>query len=145
MANYILCTALMTIALIVALGTAAGLTAGIALGDIGRYVPELVSTALIQLPAIFVLGSIGCLLFGILPRGTIAVWGIYALSMLGGPVMSALVSLPHWAQNLSAFSHTPGAPAEPVTALPLVTMSGIAVLCTVAGLVAFRRRNVANF
>jgi len=143
--SYIAYGALATAAIIVCLGAAEGLTTGLTLGNTGHYISELLAAALVQLPAMFVFGGIAVLCFGLVPRAAVAItWAAYALAMLAGPIMSGLIRVPHWAQNVSPFSHTPNAPAEPITAMPLIVLSLIAVGLTAAGLSFYRRRNVAG-
>ena len=61
-----------------------------------------------------------------------------------GPLFgAATLQLPQWVQNLSPFTHIPKAPAADVTAVPVVSLQAISAVLTVAGLVAFRRRNFA--
>jgi polyether ionophore transport system permease protein len=45
-------------------------------------------------------------------------------------------------QNTSPFTHIPKAPAAEISALPVVSLLAVAGGLAVAGLVAFRRRNL---
>ena len=56
---------------------------------------------------------------------------------------AATFQLPLWVQNSSPFTHIPKAPAAEITAVPVVSLLAVAVALAVAGLVAFRRRNLA--
>jgi len=44
--------------------------------------------------------------------------------------------------DLSPFTHTPKLPGSAVAALPLVILSAVAIMLTLAGLAGFRRRDI---
>ena len=66
------------------------------------------------------------------------------MSIVLGPLFGgATLQLPRWVQDISPFTHNPKAPAAEVTLVPVVGLLAISAVLTVAGLVAFRRRNLA--
>ena len=66
------------------------------------------------------------------------------LFILLGPLFGAATfQLPKWVQDISPFTHIPKAPAADITAVPLLSLVAISAVIGVAGLVAFRRRNLA--
>lgn len=104
----------------------------------------LVGAAFAPVPAVLVLASIAVLAFGLLPSFSIAIsWCVFALCFLLGQ-FGALLKLPQAVMNLSPFTHIPAAPAEAITFTPLAALCGVALLCTVAGLAAFRKRDITT-
>ena len=92
-----------------------------------------------------VIGGVVVAVTALLPRwaGPVS-WAVVMVSILLGPLFGAATfQLPTWAQDLSPFTHVPKAPAAAITALPVVGLLVISALLAVAGLVAFRRRNLA--
>ena len=66
------------------------------------------------------------------------------VAILLGPLFGAATfQLPLWVQDISPFTHIPKAPAADITAVPVVSLVAIAAALVLAGLVAFRRRNLA--
>ncbi|MBP1160028.1 ABC-2 type transport system permease protein [Rhodococcus sp. PvR044] len=126
---------------LLAAGLVAGLTYGIAAGDIGGKLPRVLATGLVQLPAVWMLAAITVLLFGLVPRFTPVAWGVLvtfvALFLLG-----SISGVPQWVQGLQPFSHTPKLPGAEFEATPLVWLLVIDAALLVAGLIAFRRRDL---
>lgn len=125
--------------------TVAGLTAGLVYGlnidDMGQ-VPRLLGSALVQLPAVWLLAAIAVAMFGLLPRFAAAVaWAVLAGCVLFGQFGSAL-QFDQWLLDLSPFTHIPDVPGGDVSLMPLIWLLGAAILLTAAGLTAFRRRDV---
>ena len=81
----------------------------------------------------------------LLPRWAGAVsWAVVMVAILLGPLFGAATfQLPLWVQDISPFTHIPKAPAADITAVPVVSLVAIAAALVLAGLVAFRRRNLA--
>ncbi|MEU3351853.1 ABC transporter permease [Streptomyces sp. NPDC037389] len=131
-----------TAVVLLAGGLGMGLAYGITAGDVGGQVPRVLGAALAQLPAAWVLASVALLLFGALPRGAVAAWGVaggcLAIGWLG-PVLR----LPGWVMDLSPFGHLPKLPGTAaVSVAPFVWLTGLAALLAAVGLAAFRRRDV---
>jgi ABC-2 type transport system permease protein len=119
---------------------AAGVAAGFVHGERGD-VPRLVTTAIVQLPAVWVLVGIALALFGVAPRFARGSWGVLAgcvvLGQLGQPLQ-----LPSWAMNLSPFTHLPRPLGGGIDAVPLLLLLGAASGFTTFGLLALRRRDL---
>jgi ABC-2 type transport system permease protein len=129
-----------TVLVIGAGGLGAGLAHAVATGDAGQ-VPRLLGAALIYTPAALVLGGLAVLLFGWIPRLTLAAWAALAVCLVIG-WLGGVLDLPAWLTNLSPFTHVPGAPLDPITAGPLVALAATALVLTAAGLAGFRRRDL---
>lgn len=126
---------------LVAAGTGVGLAHGLRVDDVGGYVGSMLSGALAQLPAIWVVVGIATALFGLLPRFTTTAWAIaaaFVLLALFGPIFD----LNPFVLDASPFTHVPRVPASDVTVAPLLALAAIAATLLVAGLAGFRRRDV---
>jgi len=140
-AGHILIGAIASLAIMVLLGIATGVGFGISTGDFGRVWP-LVRAAAVQAPAMWVMGGITVLLFGISDRLANVAWGPLAAAFAIW-TMTAFGNLPDWVIDLSPFTHTPLVPFERADPVPLVTMTLIAAALAAAGLAFFRRRDLA--
>ncbi len=130
-------------ALLAAAGAATGFVRGLIEGDLLGDTASLTGAALAQTPAVWVLGGVVALFFGLLPRWSVGLsWAVFAIFLVFSR-MGELIGLPQAAQNLSPFSHLPALPAADFTATPLVTLLAVAVLLTAAGVATFRRRDLA--
>lgn len=90
---------------------------------------------------VLVLSGFARLLFGVLPRWMVLAWVplvFAAVVMLFGD----LFQIPQWLQDVSPFEHLPMVPAEDFAWGPVLAMVAIAAVLSVAGQIAFRRRNV---
>jgi ABC-2 type transport system permease protein len=122
-------------------GVAAGLTYGLSVDDVAGQLPRVVGAALVQLPAVWVLGALAVGLFGLLPRLAPAAWAALAVCVLLGQ-LGAVLELSQWALDVSPFTHIPKVPGGTLTVAPLVWLVGIAAAFAVAGFAGFRRRDV---
>ena len=126
----------------VAAGIGAGLMRGADIGDMGKGLWGGVSGSLVQLPAIWVLVGLTVAVFGLLPRLSPAIgWAALALCLLLGQV-GALLQLDEKILDISPFTHIPVVPGGDFKALPLVILTGIAVVLIAIGFAGFRRRDI---
>ncbi|RZQ65365.1 ABC transporter permease [Amycolatopsis suaedae] len=122
-------------------GFAMGAGHGLRVGDLWGTVADVFGGTLVQLPAIWVVIGVAMVLFGVLPKYTILAWAVAigcVLLTLFGPILGLSEAF----LNISPFSHIPKVPGGDVTAPPLLWLSAIAAVALVAGLAAFRRRDV---
>ncbi|MGP3934540.1 ABC transporter permease [Nonomuraea sp. KM88] len=128
-------------AALIALGAGAGLAYGASSGDLGKL-PLVLGAALAYLPAVWAMTGIAVLLAGLLPRLSMAAWGIWAVfilldvfGMLGQVDESVLVVIP--------FVHVPWVVLGQVTVAPLVLLSAVAAALGAVGLAGLHRRDIA--
>lgn len=126
-----------------AAGLTGGLVYGLSVGDVGRELPRVLAGAMVQLPAVWVLAGVTVALFGLLPRFASAAWAALAVFLVLWMVQMS-VPLSQWLLDLSPFFHIPTIPGGEMTATPLVSLVAITAVLAVAGLVGFRRRDVAR-
>lgn len=145
MMSHVLNAGLGAVGLLLVFAVSMGMAAGWVLGDTPAQLRALIGAGLVQLPGIMVLGSAVVALTALVPRwaGTVS-WAMVMLSVLVGPMFgAATMQLPQWVQDTSPFTHIPKVPAVAVTATPVVALVAIAVALAMAGLLSFRRRNLA--
>ncbi|MFF7472590.1 ABC transporter permease [Streptomyces sp. NPDC008092] len=114
--------------------------AGFAVGY-GRQVAPILGACLVQLPAIWVIGGVAVLLYGLAPRLAPAAWGVAVAALLIGWVGPAL-NAPRLVLDLSPFGHLPKLPGGGMEWGPVLTLTGLAVVLAGAGLAGLRRRDV---
>jgi putative exporter of polyketide antibiotics len=143
--SHILNAGLGALALLLVFAVSMGLAAGAVLGDVPAQLGALVAAALVQLPGIMVIGAAVVALTALLPRWASPLsWTVALVSVLVGPLFgAATMQLPQWVQNLSPFTHVPKVPAADITTVPIISLVALSAALAVAGLVAFRRRNLA--
>jgi len=123
----------------------AGLSAGLGhavqtanMGEVGR----VLAGALVQLPAVWVLTGIVVAGFGLAPRLASLGWVAFTVFLLLGE-LGPLLRVPQWAMDLSPFTHVPKLPGASVHPVPLLLLVVAAAVLVAAGLVGFRRRDLA--
>ncbi|MFI7649047.1 ABC transporter permease [Micromonospora sp. NPDC049460] len=132
------------LALVLLGGLTTGLGYGLVTGDPLGQTAELGGAALVRLPALLVVAGVVTALFGLLPRWSVALsWAALIGFLLLGQ-LGAVLDLPQAALNLSPYTHVPSVPAVDLAALPLVVLTGVAVVLLAAGLAGFRRRDVPS-
>jgi ABC-2 type transport system permease protein len=124
--------------------TCMAVTAGRMLGDTGHELAILCAAALAQLPGVLVLGALVVVAVGLVPRVAVPVaWVLLMASLVLGPMFGPGLGLPQWLLDLSPFTHLPKAPANPITATPLILVMALCVGLVVLGLAALRRRDLS--
>ncbi|MFF3356997.1 ABC transporter permease [Streptomyces sp. NPDC002917] len=113
---------------------------GLAVGY-GDEFGAVLGAALVQVPAIWLLGGLAVLLYGALPKAAPAAWGVVGACLLIGWIGPAL-DLPQSVMNLSPFGHLPKLPGTEMQWAPVLLLTAMAVALTGAGLAALRRRDL---
>ncbi|MDN3354649.1 ABC transporter permease [Actinomadura sp. DC4] len=122
-------------------GVLVGLIHGLRAHDLAGEFPRVFWSALVQLPAVWVLAGITVALFGLAPRIAVAAWGLLGAFLLLGQ-LGPLLKLKQWMMDLSPFTHVPKLPGAEMRAQPVIWMIVVAAALTALGLAAFRRRDV---
>jgi ABC-2 type transport system permease protein len=128
--------------LLLLVGLTTGLVYGAHTGDMGKALGQLLGSALVQVPAVWVLAGIAVALFGLVPRLAAAAWGVL-VAFLVLTEFGSFLNLSRWATDISPFSHVPKLPGGTFTATPLLWLAGAAVALIAVGLAALRRRDLA--
>jgi len=130
-------------------GTVAlALTAGLAVGaaralDSGRFsdLLDVLAGTLVQLPAVWLIIAIVVAAYGLGARFALIGWVALVSFVLLGE-FGTIIELPDSVIRLSPFTHLPKLPGSPLTVAPLVVLFTLAAAFTVAGLTAFRQRDL---
>ncbi|HEX6148558.1 ABC transporter permease [Nocardioides sp.] len=129
--------------LMLVFGVAMAITAGQVLGGTGSLVRDIVGAALIQLPAIGVLGAAVVTVVMVLPRWSVGLsWLLVVFCVFVGPMFGPSLELPSWLLDLSPFTHVPNSPAVAITSGPLLGLGVTCVLLGAAGTLMLRQRNL---
>lgn len=123
-------------------GIGMGITGSQSMGDI-RYLSALTFAGLAFLPALWVAIGFAVFLYGLFPRKAGFSWAIvvhaFLVLYLGGALQ-----LPEWLTDLSPFGHIPSMPAQEFELVPLLVLSGVALVLIVIGFIGYRRRDITN-
>ncbi|MEU4932169.1 ABC transporter permease [Streptomyces yokosukanensis] len=109
----------------------------------GRQIGPVLGACLLQVAAVWVIGGIAVLLFGVVPRGATAAWGVAGAVLLIGWIGPAL-NVPRAVLDLSPFGHLPKLPGGGMQWEPVLVLLGLAVALVGAGLAGLRRRDLAG-
>ncbi|KJF20443.1 anibiotic ABC transporter [Rhodococcus sp. AD45-ID] len=123
-------------------GVFTGFAFGLVTDDIAGNTVRMAGAALAYLPAVLVVLAVVALVFGLFPAIASSLsWGIFAACIVLGQ-FGVLFKLPQVVLDLSPFTHVPTAPAEAVTALPLVVLTALALALGASAIAAFARRDI---
>ena len=123
-------------------GAGIGAAYAVVTGDAGQVV-RMIGAALVTVPAILVLVGVAVAFFGVVPRWSLAVWGVLAASILV-ELFGELLRLPAWSRMVSPFHHLPDVPAEDIRVLPLVVLLVLAAVLAGIGVSGLRTRDIRS-
>ncbi|MEU8852881.1 ABC transporter permease [Streptomyces sp. NPDC048564] len=109
----------------------------------GKQLGPILGACLVQLPAVWVVGGLAVLLYGLLPRAAMAAWGVAGAILLIGWVGPAL-DVPQAVLDLSPFGHLPKLPGGGMEWGPVLAVTGLAVVLVAGGLAGLRRRDMTT-
>ncbi|NNH68436.1 ABC transporter permease [Nocardia uniformis] len=122
-------------------GFGEGLTHGLAISDAGEL-SRLTLAALVYLPAVWIVAALAAVAVGWLPRAAITLaWSVFAYCVLA-VLFTTSFDLPDWFDDAAPFAHTPQAPLEAATALPLLVLVGVGAAGIALALTGLRRRDI---
>ncbi|WP_339130600.1 ABC transporter permease [Streptomyces sp. f51] len=113
---------------------------GLALGY-GSAFGAVLGASLVQVPAVWTVGGLAVLLYGLSPRVARGAWAAAGLALLLGWIGPAL-KIPQAVMDLSPFGHLPKLPGGTMTWTPVLVLTAIAAALTTAGLACLRRRDM---
>ncbi len=131
------CIALALVMAVAAWGGAAVKGADVSLGD-------LLETSLNTLPVVALFLGLAILGFALVPRHT----GAIAFGLVGGAYLweqtGAIVKAPEWVLAISPFHWLALVPSEPFDLVASLVMLGVGAAAALAGVEAFRRRDIVT-
>lgn len=141
--GWLLASTLVAALTVVVVLVAAGLAG--ALGFVALDDPDgawsTLGAALVQAPAALAFTGITVLLFGLLPRVATALgWGVFGI-LTGVGLFGGLLGLPDGLERISPLANVPALPVEDW--VPTTLVGATAVVATVLGALAFRRRDLS--
>lgn len=104
---------------------------------------KALSSALVFLPAIWVLIGIVVFLIGVFPKATSLIWMYFAFCFIV-IYLSELLSFPDWLSNLSSFTHVPQLLIEDGNILSLSVMTIVAIIIGLIGFIGYKKRDIAG-
>ncbi|TIC87606.1 hypothetical protein E8D34_07910 [Nocardioides sp. GY 10113] len=128
------------VVVVVGSAVAFGLATVLSTGETG-YLGTLVGAGLAYLPAELVIGAVGALLFGLLPRAYGLAWVLFGLVAAIG-LLGPGLQLDQWIQDLSPLTHVGNPPSGTVEAASLVWLLAIAAALVAGAFVTFRQRRI---
>jgi len=140
--SHLLVVVLGTTVVLVAGGLGMGLGYGLASSTLSTQLPSLLGACLVQVPAALLVAAIAVAAVGLAPRWSAGIgWAAVALAVVitaFGPAFN----LPQAVLDISPFAHAPKLPGGPLTAAPLLWLSGIVLALTGSGLAGLRHRDI---
>ncbi|MEU6573346.1 ABC transporter permease [Streptomyces sp. NPDC046805] len=109
----------------------------------GREAGPILGACLVQVPAVWVVGGVAVLLYGVLPRAAGAAWAVAGAVLLIGWVGPAL-DVPQGVLDVSPFGHLPKLPGGAMEWRPVLVLTALAVALVGAGLAGLRRRDLTT-
>src|SRR5262249_54757343 len=81
-------------------GLGAGLVYGLSMGDLGTHLSRVLGAALALVPAVWTIGAIGMLAFGLVPRAAVAViWVVFLSQQVFGEAVGPALGIDYWIAN----------------------------------------------
>ncbi|MDD2555535.1 MAG: hypothetical protein PHN17_04190 [Syntrophaceticus sp.] len=99
------------------------------------------SSALVYLPAIWIMIGLAVLFVGAAPKATGVVW-FYVVFCFIIVYLGGLFDFPAWVNNISSFEHVPLIPAEDIDYMPLTMMTIISIVLTIVGFIGYNKRDI---
>ncbi|MFF4356450.1 ABC transporter permease [Streptomyces sp. NPDC001604] len=107
----------------------------------GKEAGPILGACLVQVAAVWVIGGVAVLIYGVFPRAATAAWGVAGAVLLIGWVGPAL-DAPRVLLDLSPFGHLPKLPGEGMEWGSVALLTVLAVVLVGAGLTGLRRRDM---
>ncbi|MEV7072036.1 ABC transporter permease [Streptomyces sp. NPDC093990] len=115
---------------------------GLAVGY-GKETGTVLGACLVQVPAVWVIGGLTVLLYGLAPRLAPLAWGVAGAVLLIGWVGPAL-DVPQVVLDLSPFGHLPKLPGGQMEWAPVLVLLALAGVLVAGGLAGLRRRDLTT-
>lgn len=138
--SYLTVLSLGVVGLLLATGVATGLGTVLAGEDVS-YVWDMALAFLGHAPGVLVILGVAAMLYGVFPRAIGVTWVLIGYSLFVA-LFGTVMDLPGWAMNLSPMEHTGRPPLDGTSWSGSAVLLAIAVGLMVAGLAAFRRRDL---
>lgn len=138
--DHLLVAVAFTTVLLLASGVGTGVGVAAAVGDWSQ-VGRMTAASLALLPVELVLMGVSMLMVGLLPRVALLSWAGLVLVVVVG-LFGDLFRLPGWFRDVSPLEQLPMMPAESFDLVEFLAVGVVGAGLVVAGLVAYRRRDI---
>lgn len=101
----------------------------------------IIRSALLYLPAIWLVVGLAVILVGIYPKISNALW-LYVAFCFIVIYLGGLLELPEWLMNLSVFQHIQQYPADNLQWSTLMIILMISLSCTIIGFISYNKRDI---
>ncbi|MDP1553213.1 MAG: hypothetical protein Q8M06_09390, partial [Methanobacteriaceae archaeon] len=115
---------------------------GLISGNMGQNLPQILSAAIVYLPAIWVMVGISMALFGLLPRLTSLSWAVLGLLLIIN-LLADFLDIDQRILNISPFTHVPNLLLGDTVGWSLGIVLVVALVLILVGMVGFQRRDIA--
>ena len=120
----------------------AGASLAIGVGnDTGDSFGTLVSSSVVQAPAVWAVLGVAAVLLALRSRWAVLGWGALVLFATLG-LIGELLGLPDWALQLSPYTHVAKVPSETFTWGPALVLTAVAAVLLVGAWARFRTRDI---
>jgi ABC-2 type transport system permease protein len=99
------------------------------------------SSALVYLPAIWIMIGLAVLFVGAAPKAAGLVW-FYVVFCFIIVYLGGVFDFPVWVNNIYSFEHVPQIPADDIDYMPLIVMTIISIVLTIIGFIGYNKRDI---
>ena len=103
----------------------------------------ILQSALVYLPAIWVMTGLAVLLIGYFPKWTFVTW-LYLSYSFVVVYFGGLFQFPEWLAKLSPFGNVPKTPIEELNLIQLITLIVIAISLIILGFNGYKNRDIGG-
>ena len=114
---------------------------GAAVMEEGLSFTTTISSAIVYLPAMWLLVAFAVFFIGVLPKATGFIW-FYVIYCFIVIYLGGILDFPKWMNAISPFDHIPQIPADDMKVIPLITLTIMTLLITLLGFVGYKRRDI---
>jgi ABC-2 type transport system permease protein len=107
---------------------------GNSLMDEGVSFSSTFGSAIVYLPAMWVVIGLAVLIVGALPKAAGFVW-FYVVYCFVVVYLSVLLNFPEWMNKLSVFEHIPQIPVENMQFMPIITLTLLSIVLAIIGFI----------
>ncbi|WP_350344647.1 hypothetical protein PRVXT_001073 [Proteinivorax tanatarense] len=109
--------------------------------DVSISFSTIFNSAMVYVPAVWVMVGLATLLIGYLPKSTIVTW-VYLLYSFFVVYLGGLFQLSEWMVKLTPFGNIPQVPVEDMSFVKVTALTVVAIGMMIAGFIGYGRRDL---
>lgn len=117
--------------------------AGVTVMDDTLALGTVIGTAIVYLPAMWLIIGMTVVFVGVIPKLSSVVW-LYVSFCFIVIYLGALLEFPKWLKDISVFEHIPQFPAEDMTWFSIVVIMIITITLIVVGFIGYNKRDISG-